>query len=131
MLENLLFVYGTLLRKYPGRESNFLKERSEFIAEGYAAGKLFRIEWYCGAFFDITIDSRIYGEILGISNNQNVFPYLDEYEEVTYQTQTNHLFVRKQIAVNSSDGRTFFCWTYALSQLSDEFTWIKSGIFVP
>ena len=50
-----LFVYGTLMREFENPFATQLRARATFIAEGFFQGKLYRVSWYPGAVYDLSL----------------------------------------------------------------------------
>ena len=109
-MNNLLFVYGTLLDN-DNEFAVFLKNNSKFHSPGKLKGKLYDIGEYPGAVFYSDDENYIYGNILELINIEKVLPVIDDYEGYgDDQIQPNE-FVRALASVETQADNVI-CWLY-------------------
>ncbi len=78
-MNNLLFVYGTLLNEN-NEYAVYLKNHSRFHSYGKIKGKLYDIGEYPGAILLPKGEDYIYGSILELDHPEDIFPVIDDYE---------------------------------------------------
>jgi gamma-glutamylcyclotransferase (GGCT)/AIG2-like uncharacterized protein YtfP len=123
-----LFTYGTLMSAFKNPFSAKLSEHANCIGPGSFPGKLYRISWYPGAVYQAGVQEKVYGEIYQINESANIWPELDDYEEIQ-KDETLSLYVRRQIPVLFPDGSTLKCWTYLYNQSTAGLPLIENGQF--
>ena len=109
-MNNLLFVYGTLLDK-DNEYALYLKDQSSFYAEGRVKGKLYDIGEYPGAVLTGNNSGYVYGVILKLGNVKEVLRRVDEYEGYGEGETWPNEFVRVATMVETSKG-DIDCWIY-------------------
>lgn len=104
-----LFVYGTLMLKYPKNpQKELLKEYCIDVTEGYTFGSLFSLGAYPGL---VKGNNKIPGEILTISTPEMVLRVLDLYEGYNPYKISQSEYVR--IVADCYAGETVHsCWLY-------------------
>ncbi|MPR34465.1 gamma-glutamylcyclotransferase family protein [Salmonirosea aquatica] len=123
-----LFVYGTLMRGFDNPFAARLRAHSAFIAEGFFSGKLYRISWYPGALYEPKGTLKVHGEIYQLLDFQKLIRELDEYEDVK-EIESESLYLRRQVPVQTESGDVFLCWTYLYNQSLAEATPLPDGRF--
>lgn len=127
-MNNLLFVYGTLLDN-DNEFAIFLKNNSRFYSPGKLKGKLFNISEYPGAVFYGDDENYIYGSILELINTEKVLPVIDDYEGYgDDQIQPNE-FVRALASLETQDG-IVICWLYLYNLPVAGLPIIESGRYI-
>ncbi|MCP9769795.1 gamma-glutamylcyclotransferase [Lacihabitans sp. LS3-19] len=97
MEEIYLFVYGTLMRKFPENPfKNELEKNLTFMGEAYTYGKLFLVDYYPGFIPDLSDEkSKVWGEVFRVKTPEIVFELLDEYEEYFPNDKYKSLYTRE------------------------------------
>src|SRR5688572_6051504 len=93
-MNDLLFVYGTLL---PGRARDHLREvvsRLKPISAGSMPGRLYDLGDYPGAVFDAAAQTCVHGEILEVPAGGQLLSQLDDYEGFSPANVAQSLFIR-------------------------------------
>jgi gamma-glutamylcyclotransferase (GGCT)/AIG2-like uncharacterized protein YtfP len=112
-LRETVFVYGTLRS---GGSQHFRMAGAEFVAEGTARGRLYRIDWYPGLVLGGTGDG-IVGEVYQVS--PGMLDDLDRFEGAEYRR------VRAPVAL--SNQRRISAWVWEWLGAADENRRITSG----
>lgn len=111
---NLLFVYGSLMR---GMERNaFISspDKARFVAAGSVRGMLYDL----GAFPGMKDDHEgglVLGELYELVDPTTFFATLDLIEGYWPEQLARSLYVRKRIAVQTTNGERT-AWAYVLNQ---------------
>lgn len=128
---NRIFVYGTLRN---GMLNQVVPEVSSYIhadAKGFVNGRLFDTGEYPAAKPNKTSQTKVYGDVLMVDDNQlqNVLNVLDEYEEIDEDHPQKSLFKRKLVDVNIANGKKIKAWIYWYNKDIKGFKELKSGIY--
>jgi gamma-glutamylcyclotransferase (GGCT)/AIG2-like uncharacterized protein YtfP len=125
--DNRLFVYGTL-RNDPSHGMNaVLAQRSTYVGNGWAPGKLYDLGAYPGLVPSDQAEEFVVGEIYSLHPNHvaEAWRLLDEYEGCGEADPEPHEYRRRLIPIRLADGQEVHAWTYILRELP------KSAIEVP
>lgn len=98
---NLLFVYGTLLPEYNHSISDLLKNKADFIDEGYIYAKLYDIGDYPGLVIDKSFENKVYGKIFQLHDPESIFQILDDYEGINEKFPEENEYIRSIVKVFS------------------------------
>jgi gamma-glutamylcyclotransferase (GGCT)/AIG2-like uncharacterized protein YtfP len=109
-MNNLLFVYGTLLTE-DNEYAVYLKNHSRFHSYGKIKGKLYDIGEYPGVILSSKGDEYIYGSILKLEHPEDVFPIIDDYEGYGKDQPIPNEFIRLLAQVETSH-TSINCWMY-------------------
>jgi len=125
-MRDLIFVYGTLKRGFA--QHKLLLGKTQFIANGWVKGKLYKISYYPGA--KLSKSGKIYGEIYKIKKPYlyRLLKELDEYEEIGYKF-TKPFEYKRVVAKAHTKNTTYNVWFYEYQGKVDKKNLIKSGIF--
>ena len=124
-MNNLLFVYGTLLDN-DNEFAVFLNNNSSSCSSGQLKGKLYDIGECPGAIFYGDDENYIYGSILELINIEKVLPVVDDYEGYgDDQIQPNE-FIRALANVETETG-LLTCWVYLYNLPAAGLPVIESG----
>ena len=109
-MTNLLFVYGTLLRRSSHAMARFLAERALYVGEAKIMGRLYNL----GRFPGLTVGEPgdfVYGDLynLGESAAQTIAD-LDRYEGD--ESTPDALFYRELAEVICTDGTAVQAWVW-------------------
>jgi gamma-glutamylcyclotransferase (GGCT)/AIG2-like uncharacterized protein YtfP len=128
-MEDLLFVYGTLLQNIDNDYARFLKKRSQFIETGSFQGLLYKVSWYPAAIPSENTSDKVFGHILKLKNPPKDFPFLDAYEDYFPNQPSKSLYLRKLCPISTTDG-TKKCWIYLWNRSVENLDRIPSGNFL-
>lgn len=130
MSSEYLFVYGSLRRDYSSPARQVLDDHAEFVSEAIFQGKLYKIEWYPGVVpSDEPVDNVI-GEVYKITDKDEVFSKLDQYEGCSPADPQPHAFVRKEMRVRLKKGPEINAWIYLYEWSVDDKKQIPSGDYL-
>ena len=124
-MNNLLFVYGTLLNEN-NEYAVYLKNHSRFYSNGKIKGKLYDIGEYPGAILLPKGEDYIYGSILELDQPENVFPVVDDYEGYGNDQPGPNEFIRLLAQVETSSA-LLNCWVYVYNLPIAGLKLIKNG----
>jgi gamma-glutamylcyclotransferase (GGCT)/AIG2-like uncharacterized protein YtfP len=125
-MQNLLFVYGTLMRNANGTNQRLLAQ-AEFLGLGSIAGKLYQLQHYPGAVRTTNQQQRVYGEVYRLPDVETQLPKLDAYEECTPDFPSPHEYRRCRLPITLSDGRKLNAWVYLYNLSTSRLQQIHSG----
>lgn len=126
-----IFVYGTLMKKYPlNAHLQLFEMHARYISDAFTTGNLFLIDYYPGLVETDTFES-VHGEIFEILDAEKLFASLDHYEDYYSTDESRSLFIRKQIQVYFSVHKEpVTAWTYVFNKPTALFRHIESGNFM-
>lgn len=106
MVDNInqyLFVYGTLKRKYQHPIFTLLVQHAEYYAEAFFNGKLFLLTGYPCAIPSNQPEDRVLGELYQLKQPDVLLYNLDAYEGCSEQYPEPKEYVRGRRLVHSTD----------------------------
>ena len=124
-MNNLLFVYGTLLNG-DNEFAIYLKNNSSFYLPGKVKGELYDAGDYPAAILTPQRDGYIYGDILEINDPEKVLQVIDDYEGFGADQQQPNEFVRVAAEVETEWGLVI-CWVYTYNLPVGGLTLIENG----
>jgi gamma-glutamylcyclotransferase (GGCT)/AIG2-like uncharacterized protein YtfP len=127
-MNNLLFVYGTLLNG-ENESAVYLKTNSRFYSEGKIPGKLYNIGKYPGAVLLPDCKDYIYGRVLQLDHPENAFAIIDDYEGYRADQSIPNEFIRLISLVETSSAQ-INCWIYVYNLSISGLKLIKSGRYL-
>jgi gamma-glutamylcyclotransferase (GGCT)/AIG2-like uncharacterized protein YtfP len=133
MEEIYLFVYGTLMKKFPENPfKNLLSQELTYVGEAYTYGKLFLVDYYPGFIPDSTGEKRkVWGEILKVKTPEIVFGRLDEYEDFFPDFKDKSIYTREmQDCFLIESEIKIKCNVYFYNQPTCKLKKISSGNFI-
>jgi gamma-glutamylcyclotransferase (GGCT)/AIG2-like uncharacterized protein YtfP len=133
MTPDYLFVYGTLMRKYPQNPlGEVLKRNTKFIGEAFTYGKLYLVDYYPGLLPNsIGENHKTYGELVEIEEKSDLYEQLDEYEDYLPQDLSKSLYIRKLTdCYLIENNKLISAQTYFYNQEVGQFRWIRGGRFL-
>ena len=123
-MNNLLFVYGSLLAK-DNEFAKYLKQNTDFATNAVFKGRLYNISDYPGAVLD-DAGYAIHGVICKLSDPATALKVLDEYEGFGEAEEQPNLFVRTMIEAITPAGNVK-CWVYLYNLAVDGCAEITTG----
>jgi len=126
-MNQYLFIYGTLIPDIAPDEISGAARKLEYIGEGFVYGKLYDLGDYPAAV--LNSNSKVFGRIYKLPDDENILPELDEYEGYDPQNLSESLYLRKKAKVYLN-GRTLSCWIYEYNQDTSKTPLIESGNFL-
>ncbi|MBX2951049.1 MAG: gamma-glutamylcyclotransferase [Leadbetterella sp.] len=122
-----LFVYGTLMLKYPANPHRALLEKhctARF--SGWCSGDLYALKSYPAM---IPGPGKVYGEILRLENAPELFRMLDEYEGFYPGNPQKSHYLRVETEAFTEDDTPYRCWTYLYNRPVRHLKKLDSGRF--
>ncbi len=110
-MSNLLFVYGTLMADFDSAMARFLKDRAQFLGEGWAHGVLLDLGQYPGFKTDAGKTNRVRGHVFELQQPEKLLDTLDAYEGIDPKRPQDAEYSRELLEVHTSYG-PLSCWTY-------------------
>jgi gamma-glutamylcyclotransferase (GGCT)/AIG2-like uncharacterized protein YtfP len=124
---NKLFVYGTLMLKFPKNPLFTLLNKHLITREqAFVNGQLYLLGAYPGM---IKRNGKTEGELLTLNNFNELLPVLDEYEEFYANQSERSLYVREITFASTKDEKVHKCWTYWYQKEVNPNDYIVSGRF--
>lgn len=109
-MSQLLFVYGTLLRRSPHPMARFLAERAVFVGEAKVAGQLYNLGRFPGLVHGEPGD-WVFGDLYDLGDQANrTLADLDHYEND--ESTPAALFERQLADVSVADGTMQSAWVW-------------------
>lgn len=109
LMEDKIFVYGTLQKKYANAIDIIGDNELRFLGNGKIQGELYDLGDYPGVIEKL--GTYVYGEVYQLADPGIVLSKLDEYEEFDSKNP-NSLFVRRITNVIMEDGSIILAITY-------------------
>jgi len=127
MLNNYLFIYGTLLEAQ-NAFAIYLNENSVFYSKAKFKGRLYDMGDYPGAIDDAD-GYDIYGSIVELHDPEEVLKHIDPYEGYGEGQRKPYLFIRKIITAETENG-PLDCWVYIYHRSVEGAKQITGGNFL-
>ncbi len=127
MINDLLFVYGTLRRACPTGAHHIYLSGAEFIAPAQIRGRLYRVSYYPA--LELNAEGWVQGEIYRLRDEQQL-AQLDAYEECTYPALPEQEYQRCLIQAEAANGQNYKAWVYAYQRPLHDLPPIASGDFL-
>lgn len=124
-----LFVYGTL-RRLSGHRMNGLLRSSQFIGEGYVAGRLYHLGRYPGMVPPRAAGDRVRGEVYRLGRTTLTLQRLDAYEGCSPFGAAPGEYRRTRTGARLDDGRTLCVWVYLFNGAVDARGYVPSGDYL-
>ena len=107
---DLLFVYGTLMSSFDGKNTHILRQYASLLGEASTSGFLYNVSWYPGLVREQT-RARVWGELYHVKDSDHLWPVLDAYEGVDSSTLEGDEYRRELIEIDFA-GVVRQAWTY-------------------
>jgi gamma-glutamylcyclotransferase (GGCT)/AIG2-like uncharacterized protein YtfP len=114
MMEERIFLYGTLRPGHAPREIADAVSRLRRIAAGTVRGRLYDLGAYPGLVLDEQA-AEVRGEVFGVPDEETL-RQMDGYEGYLPSDVAGSLFVRVKTAVALEGGETEPCWVYVYNR---------------
>lgn len=129
-MDNHLFVYGTLMKKFTGHSPINLEEHGQYICDGYLQGRLYEIDDYPGLVLSSNPKEKVYGEIFLLKDFNASIEKLDEYEDFFPNDLEKSLYIRQIEEIKIEGGTSQKAWVYIFNEDVDEENHIISGNYI-
>lgn len=121
MINDLLFVYGTLRRGSRHPLARYLAENAEWLGFADFRGVLYDIGSYPGAVPSGDPAHRLRGEVYRLKDPATILPLLDRYEEFGEEFPEPNEFIRSLQSVRFK-GRALTAWIYLYNRPAGNLT---------
>lgn len=128
MIEDYLFVYGTLRKHSVGHD--LLQQFCDYVDNGTLSGNLYQIGHYPGVILNDEPRQQVVGEVYRIKNLDCLFAELDDYEECSSSFAEPHEYVRQQHTITLTSGHQVMAWVYLYNRPITGLKLIPSGDFL-
>jgi gamma-glutamylcyclotransferase (GGCT)/AIG2-like uncharacterized protein YtfP len=119
LINDLLFVYGTLRRASDHPFARHLAANAEWLGMAEFRGLLFDIGTYPGAVPSGDPAHRVRGEVYRLTDPATILSLLDRYEEFGEEFPKPNEFIRKSQTVRLLAGNTVKAWIYLYNHSAD------------
>ena len=127
--QNLLFVYGTLMRGFDHPMAKLLSRSAEFCGDARCRGRLYLVKHYPGLVLSDDASDVVFGELVRLRRPEETFATLDEYEGCGPGVASPQ-YLRQVLPVTRDDGSVSQAWTYVYNRPVAKLKRITSGRFL-
>ena len=127
--QDLLFVYGTLMRGYDNPAAKLLSRDAAFCGEARCQGRLYLVKHYPGLVLSDGPADVVFGELFRLRTPEASFATLDEYEGCGPGVASPQ-YLRQVLPVTLDDGTVSQAWTYIYNRPVAKLKRIASGRFL-
>ena len=125
-MQNLLFVYGTLMRGYDNPAAKLLSRSATFCGEARCQGRLYLVTYYPGLVRSDDASDIVSGELFSLHAPEASFAILDDYEGCALPQPR---YLRQLLPVTREEGSVREAWTYIYNRPVAQLKRIASGRF--
>ena len=129
VVQDLLFVYGTLMRGFDHPMAKLLSRSTEFVGEARCRARLYLVKHYPGLVLSDDPDDAVFGELVRLQTPDESFATLDEYEGCGPGVASPQ-YIRQLLPVTRDDGTVSEAWTYVYNRPVAQLKRIASGRFL-
>jgi gamma-glutamylcyclotransferase (GGCT)/AIG2-like uncharacterized protein YtfP len=127
--QDLLFVYGTLMRSFDHPMAKLLSRSAEFIGEARCQGRLYLVKHYPGLALSDDANEVVFGELFRLHTPDASLVTLDDYEGCGPDVVSPQ-YLRQVLPVTLDDGTVSEAWTYIYNRPVVQLKRITSGRFL-
>src|SRR4051812_38757634 len=127
--QDLLFVYGTLMRGFDHPMARLLSRSAEFIGPARCRGRLYLVKHYPGLVLSGTASDVVCGELLRLHTPEASLITFDDYEGCGPSVASPQ-YLRQMLPVMLDDGTVSEAWTYIYNRPVAKLKRIASGRFL-
>src|SRR5206468_4206353 len=128
-MQDLLFVYGTLMRGFDHPMAKLLSRNAAFCGEARCQGRLYLVKHYPGLVLSSDAGDIVFGELFALHTPEASFAILDEYEGCGPNVAQPQ-YLRQVLPVTREDGSVAEAWTYVYNRPVAQLKRIASGRFL-
>ncbi len=130
MMQDRLFVYGTLMRGFDHPMSQLLSRAADFLGEARCQGRLYLVKHYPGLVLSDDPADVVFGELYRLRSPQALLREFDMYEACGEGFAEPTEYVRRVLPVASGDHGSDEAWTYLYNWPVTQLPRIASGRFL-
>src|ERR1700733_14782210 len=112
MVQDHLFVYGTLMRGFDHPMAQLLSRSADFIGEARCRGRLYLVKHYPGLVLSDDPDEMVFGELYRLRQPEELLREFDMYEACGEGFAEPTEYIRQMLSVVSGDNAASEAWTY-------------------
>jgi gamma-glutamylcyclotransferase (GGCT)/AIG2-like uncharacterized protein YtfP len=129
MMQDHLFVYGTLMRGVDHPMAKLLSRSAEFIGEARCQGRLYLVKHYPGLVLSEDANDVVFGELVRLHTPEASLVTLDDYEGCGPDAASPQ-YLRQLLLVTLDNGTVSEAWTYVYNRPEAQLKRITSGRFL-
>lgn len=127
--QDLLFVYGTLMRGFDHPMAKLLSRSADFIGEARCQGRLYLVKHYPGLVLSDDANDVVFGELFRLHMPAASLVTFDDYEGCGPGVASPQ-YLRQVLPVMLDDGTFSEAWTYIYNRPVAKLERITSGRFL-
>jgi gamma-glutamylcyclotransferase (GGCT)/AIG2-like uncharacterized protein YtfP len=127
--QDLLFVYGTLMRGFDHPMAMLLSRSADFIGEARCRGRLYLVKHYPGLVLSDDASDVVFGELVRLHTPEASLATFDDYEGCGPDVASPQ-YLRQVLPVTLDDGTVSEAWTYVYNRPVAKLKRITSGRFL-
>ena len=130
MMQDRLFVYGTLMRGFDHPMAQLLSRSADFIGEARCLGRLYLVKHYPGLVVSDDPDEVVFGELYRLRQPAELLGEFDMYEACGEGFAEPTEYVRQMLSVTLYDQTAERAWSYIYNWPTTRLPRIASGRFL-
>ena len=130
MMQDRLFVYGTLMRCFDHPMAQLLSRSADFIGEARCRGRLYLVKHYPGLVLSDDPGDVVFGELYRLRRPAELLREFDMYEACGEGFAEPTEYVRRMLRVTLDDRSADEAWTYIYNWPVTRLPRITSGRFM-
>lgn len=129
LMNNKLFVYGSLLGDIHSNIALFLRRNSRFLGEYRARGRMYDLGAYPGLVLTAEEDHWVFGHVFQLFDPASTLITLDDYEGIIPGKENENEYRRELVEV-SREETTEHAWAYLYQQSTADLPLIPFGNYL-
>jgi len=129
-MNDLLFVYGTLMRGFDHPMAQLLSRAADFVGEARCSGRLYLVKHYPGLVPSREESEIVFGELFRLRKAEECLREFDMYEACGEGFAEPTEYVRRMLSVTLDGGEVRQAWTYLYNWPVERLPLIASGRFL-
>jgi len=130
MMQDRLFVYGTLMRGFDHPMAQLLSRSADFIGEARCQGRLYLAKHYPGLVLSDDPNDVVFGELYRLYQPRELLREFDMYEACGEGFAAPTEYIRQMLQVTREGQAAEEAWTYVYNWPVTGLPHIASGRFM-
>jgi gamma-glutamylcyclotransferase (GGCT)/AIG2-like uncharacterized protein YtfP len=130
IMQDHLFVYGTLMRGFDHPMAKLLSRSAEFCSEARCRGRLYLVKHYPGLVLSDDPEDVVFGELYRMHHPDELLREFDMYEACGEGFAEPTEYLRQMLTVTREGGPAEEAWTYVYNWPVKKLPRISSGRFL-
>jgi gamma-glutamylcyclotransferase (GGCT)/AIG2-like uncharacterized protein YtfP len=130
MMQDRLFVYGTLMRGFDHPMAKLLSRSADFIGEARCQGRLYLVKHYPGLVLSDDPNEVVFGELYRLRAADELLREFDMYEACGEGFAEPTEYIRRMLTVTRDGPTPDEAWTYVYNWPVARLPKIASGRFL-